>query len=308
MFKEATTTDHLLKTVSVPSSTWYAAQKKKGEDKRAHNKGRPRSQFSFDKEGGKVSNHQIIEYVRLLRNVIWFQNGGGYKKMPAYLKREFGVYVNKKKLYWLMKESDLLLPRRNGKHRSLAAKASRNHQIIRPFQMWELDIKYGFLTDERRFFYLMAIIDVYLRYIVGFHIGLRCLGKDLSRTLNLATQRMEIPEGGELIIRSDNGPQMRSKNFIHFVDENSDKLVQEFIPCGMPNKNAHIESFNSIIELEFFSVMDFRFYPQAYTATHEFMDFYQTRRVHGSLKNRTPQECLEIFRNGGELNIKPISL
>lgn len=172
--------------------------------------------------------------------------------------------------------------------------------------MWEVDIKYGFLQNESRFFFLMAIIDVYLRYVVGYHIGLKCLGADLVRTLSVALKRMEIGPNSNLVIRMDNGPQMTSNAMFKFAQARDQQLVHELIPVMTPNKDAHIESFYSIVEIEFFQTHIFKNYSGAYTATNEFIEFYQSRRVHGSLGYRTPEECLELYRKGQLDGIKDI--
>jgi putative transposase len=175
--------------------------------------------------------------------------------------------------------------------------------------MWELDLKYGFIHGENRFFYILAIIDVYMRYIVNYYIGLRCTGKDLVFTLNNAVKEHGIFNTDQLVIRSDNGSQMTSNVFIQNVNSfGEDRLLHELIPPATPNKNAHIEAFNSILEIELLQPRYFMTYGQAYRETAEFMDFYNTRRIHGSLKNRTPHEVFESFKNGEDLRIKGIKV
>jgi hypothetical protein len=38
------------------------------------------------------------------------------------------------------------------------------------------------------------------------------------------------------------------------------------------------------------------------------MEFYNTRRIHGSLKKRTPIEIFESFKRGEKLNISAIKV
>ena len=49
-------------------------------------------------------------------------------------------------------------------------------------------------------------------------------------------------------------------------------------------------------------------YGQAYQETVDFMDFYNTFRIHGSLKFRTPMEIYELYKKGKELNIPAVKL
>lgn len=307
MFKDVTTQSHLIKTVEVPSSTWYESKLIKAEDKRKYNKGRPKTIHSKTLTGNIIPDAEVIEALRFFRSKPFFQNGGGYKKLTHYLKRDYGYHINKKKIYRLCLENKLLLPRGIKKPKRRTP-ISINRTVTRPFQLWELDIKYGFIHGENRFFFLMAIIDVYLRYIVGFHIGLRCLGSDLVRTLKLAIHEMELGDLNSLVIRMDNGPQMTSNAMFNYASKNANKLIHELIPVQTPNKDAHIESFYSILETECFQVSVFNNYLEGYQVTYDFIQFYQTERIHGSLGNRTPAECLKLYREGGLTGIKNIRL
>ena len=52
--------------------------------------------------------------------------------------------------------------------------------------------------------------------------------------------------------------------------------------------NAHIESFHSILESDCLSRHKFQSYAEAYKEVTEFMEYYNHRRRHGSLKNKAP--------------------
>jgi putative transposase len=92
----------------------------------------------------------------------------------------------------------------------------------------------------------LAFIDVFNRKLVNFHIGLTCKAIDLKYTFNEALKKENITDNKSLTIRSDNGPQMTSNMFREYIE--TLELEHEFIPPGECNKNAHVESFNSIIE------------------------------------------------------------
>lgn len=150
---------------------------------------------------------------------------------------------------------------------------SINRTVSQPFQLWELDIKYGFIHGENRFFFLMAIIDVYLRHIVGYHIGLHCLGSDLVKTLKIAMIQMGIDDSNSLVIHMDNGPQMKSNAMFEYATRNADRIIHELIPVQTPNKDAHIASFYSIVATECFQTNIFKNYLESYKTTSAFIDF-----------------------------------
>lgn len=85
-----------------------------------------------------------------------------------------------------------------------------------------------------------------------------------------------------------------------------EKLIHELIPPATPNKNAHIEAFNSILEIEFLQVRYFSCYGQAYEETVDFIEKYNTERIHGSLNYITPQEAYRFFYNGNGIKFKGV--
>ncbi len=178
--------------------------------------------------------------------------------------------------------------------------------VTRPHQLWELDLKYGYIHGENRFFFILPIMDIFTRLIVNYYIGLRCTGKDLVFAVNTALDAYKL-DRGSLVIRSDNGTQMTSKSFMEYVGSfGSEKLIHELIPPATPNKNAHIEAFNSILEVEFLQVRYFMSYGQAYEETVDFVERYNNERIHGALNYITPQEAYISYYNGCSSNLKEV--
>lgn len=254
-----------------------------------------------------IYDEEILPILKGYRSRIEYVNGGGSRKLSSYLSRDYDYIVNHKKVYRLCKENDLLLPKRKKIKRLKSKRIAHNRIISKPNQLWELDLKYGYIHGEGRFYFMLMIIDVFVRYIVNFYIGLSCTGKDLVLTLNRAIDEYKV-DSGQLVIRSDNGSQMTSNAFIANVERYEGEVVHELIPPSTPNKNAHIEAFNSILEIEFLQVRYFHNYSQAYAETVDFIDKYNTVRIHGSLKMKTPREARDIYLNGGDLGIKKIKL
>lgn len=242
-------------------------------------KGQAPPGFSLNLSGAKVSDEAIVDYLREYRQDPFLKVEGGSKALSKYLMRDYQLIVNHKKVARLCRVHGLALKKR-GKKKSKFGQMAKNHQVTRPNQVWEFDIKYGYLNGEKKFFFFLAFIDVFTRKIKGWHLGYNCKAEQLSATLKLALEsEKELDEAG-LIIRSYNGPQMRAKLFRDYVNELP--AEHEFIPVRTPNKNAHIESFFSIYdrhlqEQYFWTLKD------AYRWTMEFVDFYNNDRIHGSL-------------------------
>lgn len=180
--------------------------------------------------------------------------------------------------------------------------------MTKPNQVWQFDLKYGYVDGEGRFFFVLAFIDVVTRKVVGEHIGLNCKSGDLCFALRQSLLKEGITPDHPLVIRSDNGPQMTSREFSKWLAKLETKLHHEFIPVQTPNKNAHIESFFSILELEFLQVRYFRSFAEAYEETKKFIRFYNEERIHGSIGYITPTEAMEKYQRSEALNIRTINM
>ena len=193
----------------------------------------------------------------------------------------------------------MLLPQRkvNPKH---PRKLAKRIEVTGSNQLWQMDLKYGYIAGIDRFFFMMSIIDVYDRCIVGYHIGLNALALDALRTLRQAILLRGVTDLDKLILRTDNGPQFTAHAFQDGCAELPVNHTR--IPINTPNMNAHIESFHSILEIDCLSRHEFQSYAEAYKCVSEFMDYYNHRRRHGSLKNKAP---MTFYRSNVDQEVKP---
>ena len=276
----------MLRIVGVSKSTYYF-QRNHNPQPRVAGGGRPVPGYSYTQDGRKVSDEQIKEWIMEAIEEDGFAYG--YFKLGKLLKREYSLVINKKKMYRLCKELGVLKPQRRTKSK-YPRKLARNRNVTAPNQLWEVDIKYGYITGEDRFFFVLSYIDVYDRQIVGYHIGLRCEAADAVSALKSALwKRKIIEQSGQLpTIRSDNGPQFVSALFQSTCEQFG--VEHERIPPKTPNMNAHIESFHRLLEDDCLSSEEFDTYAQAYKAVVEYMDFYNNRRLHSSLHYLPPAE------------------
>ena len=262
--------------LEVARSSYYDSLKSRSPTRR---RGQPPPGFSFNTFGEQVPDDVIVSHLKDYRSDVFMSVEGGAKVLSEYFKRDHQIIVNHKKLARICKIEGLQLKQRSRK-KSKFSSPSKNHNITRANQVWEFDIKYGYLHGERRFFFLVAFIDVFTREIRGWYLGRHCKAYDILSTLKIALDKQAITAEMELTIRSDNGPQMRASSFAEALA--CLPASHEFIPLRTPNKNAHIESFFSIYDLhlqqQYF--WDLR---GAYHWTLEFMDYYNEVRIHGSL-------------------------
>lgn len=196
-------------------------------------------------------------------------------------------------------ENDLLLFKQGSKNKRKFKKNRCNYSSVNlPNQLWQFDLKYIWIHGENRWCFFLGFIDVMSKKITGWYLGKTCKAGDLVFTLNQAIKSEDIPHDSPLVIRSDNGPIMSSNRFYFYLKNLEKKLTHEFIPPRSPDRNAYIEAFNSILETEVLQVRYFRNFEEVYEAMIKFIDFYNNRRLHGSIGNRSPKVFIEGIKNG----------
>jgi putative transposase len=289
----------VLKIIGISESTYYYnKQPKEGADNKYNSAdntgGRPIPGYSLDQAGTPTSDEQIKEW--LLELISGEEEIYGYRKLTKCLRSQHQLVINKKKVYRLCKELGILKKQRQimAKH---PRRLARNRTITNVNQLWEIDIKYGYIAGEDRFFYLMSIIDVYDRVIVDYHIGLTCEGRHAAHIVERALRKRKLINNTAIrpVIRTDNGPQFISNIFETGCQTLS--VEHERIPPKTPNLNAHIESFHSILERDCYAKNEFISYTDAHKTVTEFIDFYVNRYLHGSLNDMPPTEFHRMVVN-----------
>ena len=209
----------------------------------------------------------------------------GYKLLAACLWNQHRLKLNHKKSYRLCKALDILQPQRKKRFKH-PRKLPENRVITGPNQLWQMDIKYGYVAGRDRHFFVLSIIDIFTRVIVGYYRGSSCEAKHVCQTLGTALDRHCTDRSARPVIRTDNGPQFVSHLFGDMCE--GWEVTHERIPPRTPDLNAFIESFHSNIERDLFGKEEFATFEDAYAGIDWYMDFYNNRRMHTSLRKRPP--------------------
>ncbi|WP_242952027.1 IS3 family transposase [Clostridium felsineum] len=286
--------------VKLGKSTYYYNLSVEGKEKIKPKGGKPRG-YSINKENKIICDDQIKEFI--MESINGDAINYGYRKITYYLRKYYNLIINHKKVYRLCKELNILKNQRVIKPK-IKRTIAINRIISASNQLWEMDIKYGYIRGEDKFFYLLNLIDIFDRSIVGYYIGLHCEAKDAAALLRQCLIKRNLFEEGadKPIIRTDNGPQFVSYKFSECCDEI--KVEHERIPVKTPNKNAHVESFHRILEDECLKINEFQTYAETYELVNEFMEFYNNRRLHSSLKFMSPNEFYNLYFGEKQTNIE----
>jgi len=158
-------------------------------------------------------------------------------------------------------------------------------------QLVQTDITYYRLRD--RFYYLVFLIDVYSRYIVGFSVntGLAAEGniKALKRMLNSR-------DCTNLIHHSDRGSQYIDKMYLKLLFDNQIKPSM----CKQAWENPYAERINRTIKDEYLDGWQIRTYPLLVRAVRKAVRHYNEKRRHNSLGGKTPQQFEGYVKNLSE--------
>jgi len=292
----------VLRICDVPRSTYYY-HLKHPERQQPISSGRKIPGYSYNQQGKRISDTRIFGFLRRL--IQGPDAAFGYRKLTVLLRRKYNLVINKKKVYRLCKSLCILLPQRERTH-TVPRKVANNRTVDGPNQLWQMDIKYGYVAGKRRHFFLASIIDVFDRRIVAHHRGKACDTQSILNTLRQAMVTRRIPKTEpKLVIRTDNGPQFISKAFYNFCEEAG--LEHERTPVRTPNKNAFIESFHSVLERECYQRHCFESYEEAFSEVDRYIRYYNKDRIHGSLHDWSPTDYLRLV-NEGTIEPKSIAL
>jgi len=89
-------------------------------------------------------------------------------------------------------------------------------------------------------------------------------------------------------LRSDNGTQFVCSRVERLLDLM--RIEHERIHPQTPKEDAHIESFNSILEREVIRRFEFISFEDARSTVTRFVEFYNTDRLHSAIGYMTPRE------------------
>ena len=161
----------------------------------------------------------------------------------------------------------------------------RTINATKPLQYLSMDIKYIWLYKEKKHAYLLSVMDVYSRKIIG-HLFKTSIKQHDVKYLLMRTLGKYDTTG--IIIRSDNGSQFIATSVRNWISDM--KMVQEFTHVATPKDNAYIEAFHSIMQRDFISRYQLDDFVEADIKIKKYINTYNIIRKHGSLNYKTPQQ------------------
>ena len=131
--------------------------------------------------------------------------------------------------------------------------------------------------------------------MLGYYFRCHCTGNDLKEIMMAALDRRGLENLSRKRMRSDKGTQFICDTVENFLSTMN--IPHERIHPATPKEDAHIESFNSILEREVIRRFEFESFEEAESTMDRFVDFYNNERLHSAIGYITPREmnkkCME---------------
>ena len=231
---------------------------------------------------GLVENGAVVEQMRAVLALDYCVYG--YQAMTAQL-RSMEYIINKKKVYRLMSESRLLCGKRIKVQGKRTWVKFRRIEAKKPMEYLCLDIKYVWVSGEGRWYYQLAIMDVFSRKILCWIFQRSVKQTDVIGLM----RRLDLQFGLKgVIIRNDNGSQFIAHKVRQTLQDMEAK--QEFTHVATPEENAYIEAFHSIQQRELMDRFTFSSFYDAKQHIGKYMHWYNCVRKHGAINWLTPMQ------------------
>ncbi len=205
----------------------------------------------------------------------------GYRRLCFMMIDENIVAVSPTSVYRVLKSAGLLTVQ----WRHHKAKGSGFIQPTKPHEHWHLDISY--INFKNTFVYLIALIDGYSRYIVHFEVKLSIEALDVEILMERAREKFP---GTQPILITDNGSQFIAKEFKTYLQMTG--ITHRKTRFFYPQSNGKIERFYQTCKNESVRKNSFLDLDDLKKQLTDYIEFYDTKRLHSSLGYITPMDML----------------
>lgn len=170
----------------------------------------------------------------------------------------------------------------------------RDIPITHVDQVWSTDITY--IKLKNGWVYLSAVIDWYSKKIISWK-----LSNSMDITLCLEDLHNALEQGTPEIFNTDQWSQYTSKKYTSVLEEKWIQISMDWVKRCLDN--VYIERFWRSLKYENIYIYKYETMLEAHQWIAEYIEFYNTKRVHQSLGYCTP---LEVYQEGCK-NIKKSS-
>jgi len=216
----------------------------------------------------------------------------GKFRIQAWVMKTYGIKVNHKRIYRLMKELKIqsVIRKKRYKRKYKSPEIVKDNLLKRNFnadnlnEKWSIDISYIPL-NKTKFNYLCAIKDLYNNEVIAYKIGKTQSIKFVKETIKLAIKGRDV---SNLIIHSDQGFQFTHKSYINLLEKN--KIQISHSRRGNCLDNSPIECFFGHLKSEFKYLYCPKNDTETITSIKKYIKFYNSQRIQIKLNSSSPIE------------------
>jgi putative transposase len=161
----------------------------------------------------------------------------------------------------------------------------RGLKIVRPNQVWSIDSIY--ISMQKGFMYLTAIIDLYSRYIVGWQISNTLEADAQTELLKQVVAKQGKPE----IINSDQGSQYTSEKWVETAADLDIRISMN--GKGKAADNTFIERWFRTLKQKHIYLNPANSGLELYEGVDKFVRKYNCRK-HQGINHKKP---IDLFKN-----------
>lgn len=236
----------------------------------------------------------------------------GYRKLTVLLQQE-GYTINHKRVRRLMRQLGLeaLYPRPGNSSRPNPAHKVYPYllntvNIITPNQVWATDITY--IRLQKRWSYLVAILDWHSRYVVSWHIS-----ETMEADFCIMALEEALTQAKPEIFNTDQGSQFTSEAFTRVLIESGIKISMD--GRGSYHDNIFTERLWRTVKYEEVYLKEYQNIDNARDNLERYFHFYNHERPHQALDYQTPAQVhfalgnpVDMMDNSHELPTYPQAL
>lgn len=215
----------------------------------------------------------------------------GYRRITAVLHKE-GFSTNHKVVMRIMKEEGLTSKVRMKKYRSYRGQTgkiadnyiNRDFHAAQPNQKWTTDITEFALFGQK--LYLSPILDMYNGEIVDYELSKAPVLQQVMNMLDKAFTKIKSTNG--IVFHSDQGWQYQHALYQQKLKNHG--IIQSMSRKGNCLDNSVMENFFGLLKSELFYLQKFNSIEEIEQKLHEYIYYYNNKRIKLKLKGMSPVE------------------
>jgi transposase InsO family protein len=218
----------------------------------------------------------------------------GIRRVRAFIRKHTEIKLGRKRTTRILREKNLLCSRiKKRVHRTAKKRAAATAMN----QLWATDMTSFMLTSGVKVF-LVVVLDIFTRRIVGWHLNRRCRAKEWLAALNMAlcSEFPEGPRGKNLTLRMDNGCQPTSSAYIDALT--TCEIAGEWIGFNSPEQNAHVESVIGTLKQDWLWLEEYDTFEDALKLCQRAVEEYNSDHPHSNLEMLSPNEFTRLAMEG----------